>query len=61
MRRLARSVNERAELVLRLRQADEAIVERLPDPLVVLDSRGGPLREALWTRPRGCGRLPCAA
>ena len=44
MRRLARSVNERAELVLRLRQADEAIVERLPDPLVVLDARGGPLR-----------------
>ena len=44
MRRLARSVNERAELVLRLRRADEAIVERLPDPLVVLDGRGGPLR-----------------
>jgi two-component system phosphate regulon sensor histidine kinase PhoR len=44
MRRLARSVNERAELVLRLRRADEAIVERLPDPLVVLNARGGPLR-----------------
>jgi two-component system phosphate regulon sensor histidine kinase PhoR len=44
MRRLARSVNDRAELVLRLRQADEAIVQRLPDPLVVLDARGGPLR-----------------
>jgi two-component system phosphate regulon sensor histidine kinase PhoR len=44
MGRLARSVNERAELVLRLRRADEAIVERLPDPLVVLDARGGALR-----------------
>jgi two-component system phosphate regulon sensor histidine kinase PhoR len=44
MRRLARSVNERTELVLRLRRADEAIVERLPDPLVVLDDRGGALR-----------------
>ena len=44
MRRLARSVNERAELVLRLRRADEAIVERLPDPLVVLDARGAALR-----------------
>jgi two-component system phosphate regulon sensor histidine kinase PhoR len=43
-RRLARSVNERAELVLRLRRADETIVERLPDPLVVLDERGGALR-----------------
>jgi two-component system phosphate regulon sensor histidine kinase PhoR len=44
MRRLARSLNERAELVLRLRRADEAIVERLPDPLVVLDARGAALR-----------------
>jgi two-component system phosphate regulon sensor histidine kinase PhoR len=44
VRRLARSVNERAELVLRLRRADEAIVERLPDPLVVLDRNGGALR-----------------
>lgn len=44
MRRLARSVNERAELVLRLRRADETIVERLPDPLVVLDEKGTALR-----------------
>jgi len=44
MRRLARGVNERAELVLQLRRADEAIVERLPDPLVVLDGKGAPLR-----------------
>jgi two-component system phosphate regulon sensor histidine kinase PhoR len=43
-RRLARSVNERAELVVQLRRADEAIVERLPDPLVVLDERGTALR-----------------
>jgi two-component system phosphate regulon sensor histidine kinase PhoR len=43
-RRLARSVNERAELVVRLRRADEAIVERLPDPLVVLDRGGAALR-----------------
>ncbi len=44
VRRLARSANERAELVLRLRRADEAIVERLPDPLVVLDGNGAVLR-----------------
>jgi two-component system phosphate regulon sensor histidine kinase PhoR len=44
VRRLARGVNERAELVVRLRRADEAIVERLPDPLVVLDGKGGALR-----------------
>jgi two-component system phosphate regulon sensor histidine kinase PhoR len=34
--RLARRVSERAALVERLRRADEAIVERLPDPLIVL-------------------------
>jgi two-component system phosphate regulon sensor histidine kinase PhoR len=44
MRRLARSVQERAELVVRLRRADETIVERLPDPLVVLDRHGAALR-----------------
>jgi two-component system phosphate regulon sensor histidine kinase PhoR len=44
VRRIARGVNERTELVLRLRRADEAIVERLPDPLVVLDGNGAPLR-----------------
>ncbi len=44
VRRLARSAHERAELVMRLRRADEAIVERLPDPLVVLDGNGAPLR-----------------
>ncbi len=44
MRRVARTLGERSELVLRLRRADEAIVERLPDPLVVLDARGAALR-----------------
>jgi two-component system phosphate regulon sensor histidine kinase PhoR len=58
VRRVARGVNERAELVLRLRQADEAIVERLPDPLVVLDEKGMPLRanaaaRALFGMPAG--------
>ena len=42
--RLARSTTRRAELVIRLRRADEAIVERLPDPLVVLDQHGATLR-----------------
>ncbi|MGG5810800.1 ATP-binding protein [Falsiroseomonas sp. CW058] len=44
VRRLARSQRERAELVVRLRRADEAIVEKLPDPLVVLDAAGQELR-----------------
>ena len=44
VRRLARRLRDRAELVGRLRRADEAIVEGLPDPLVVLDAAGGPLR-----------------
>ena len=34
--RLARRVAERAALVEQLRRADEAILERLPDPLIVL-------------------------
>ena len=57
MRRLARSVNQRAELVLRLRRADEAIVERLPDPLVVLDESGAALRANAAARALfGAGR-----
>jgi len=44
VRRIARGVNERAELVMRLRRADQAILERLPDPLVVLDGNGAALR-----------------
>ncbi len=43
-RRVARALQSRTEQVSRLRQADEAIIERLPDPLVVLDAEGAPLR-----------------
>ncbi|MBL6458465.1 two-component sensor histidine kinase [Belnapia sp. T6] len=42
--RLARSLAARDELVGRLRRADEAIVERLPDPLLVLSPERRPLR-----------------
>ncbi len=42
--RLARSLAERGELVGRLRRADGAIVEHLPDPLLVLTRDGLPLR-----------------
>jgi two-component system phosphate regulon sensor histidine kinase PhoR len=44
VRRLARLERERSALVGRLRRADEAIVETLPDPLVVLDEGATPLR-----------------
>jgi len=44
VRRLARAIGARADLVLQLRRADAAIIERLPDPLVVLDEHGAPLR-----------------
>ncbi len=42
--RLARSLQSRAELVGRLRAADAAIVEALPDPLIVLSDDRAPLR-----------------
>jgi len=42
--RLARSLAERGELVGQLRRADEAIVETLPDPLLVLSPDRTPLR-----------------
>jgi two-component system phosphate regulon sensor histidine kinase PhoR len=42
--RLARRLAERAEQVMRLRRADEAIVENLPDPLLVLAPNRQPLR-----------------
>jgi len=42
--RLARSLAERGALVGRLRRADEAIVENLPDPLLVLSPDRIPLR-----------------
>lgn len=43
-RRVARALQSRTEQISRLRQADAAIIERLPDPLVVLDADGAPLR-----------------
>jgi two-component system phosphate regulon sensor histidine kinase PhoR len=60
VRRLSRRLRERAEQVWRLRRADEAIVEALPDPLVVLDGAGAPLRanaaaRALFGGGRGAG------
>jgi two-component system phosphate regulon sensor histidine kinase PhoR len=42
--RLARTLADQGELVGRLRRADEAIVERLPDPLLVLSPERRPLR-----------------
>lgn len=42
--RLTRSLQARAALVVRLRAADEAIVEALPDPLLVLAADRTPLR-----------------
>jgi two-component system phosphate regulon sensor histidine kinase PhoR len=42
--RLSRSVAARAALVDQLRRADEGIVERLPDPLIVLGADRGALR-----------------
>ena len=42
--RLARTLAERGELVGQLRRADEAIVESLPDPLLVLSPARVPLR-----------------
>jgi two-component system phosphate regulon sensor histidine kinase PhoR len=42
--RLARSLDERSALVGRLRRADAAILESLPDPLLVLAEDRGPLR-----------------
>ena len=42
--RLARDLAERRKMVGRLRRADEAIVEGLPDPLLVLSLNRAPLR-----------------
>lgn len=42
--RLTRSLQTRAALVVQLRAADEAIVEALPDPLIVLAADRAPLR-----------------
>jgi two-component system phosphate regulon sensor histidine kinase PhoR len=42
--RLARSLAERGELLNRMRRADSAILENLPDPLLVLGADRRPLR-----------------
>ena len=42
--RLTRSLQTRAALMVQLRAADEAIVEALPDPLIVLAADRAPLR-----------------
>ncbi|WP_135468794.1 ATP-binding protein [Crenalkalicoccus roseus] len=42
--RLARGLEERTALLERLRRADEAILESLPDPLLVLSEDRAPLR-----------------
>ncbi len=61
--RLARSLAERGALVERMRRADAAIIEALPDPLLVLSAERVPLRanraarEALGA-PQGAGAAP---
>jgi two-component system phosphate regulon sensor histidine kinase PhoR len=44
VQRLTRRMRERGELVGQLRRADAAIVEKLPDPLLVLGTNRAPLR-----------------
>jgi two-component system, OmpR family, phosphate regulon sensor histidine kinase PhoR len=44
VRRLARSLADRSEEIGRMRRADAAILERLPDPLLVLSRERAPLR-----------------
>lgn len=44
VQRLARSLADRGALVDRMRRADAAIIEALPDPLLVLSDRQVPLR-----------------
>jgi two-component system, OmpR family, phosphate regulon sensor histidine kinase PhoR len=44
VRRLARSLAERSEEIGRMRRADAAILERLPDPVLVLSRERTPLR-----------------
>ncbi len=58
--RLARDLAERRRMVDRLRRADEAIVERLPDPLLVLSPGGRvPLRANAAARALfGAGERP---
>ena len=61
--RLARSLAERGALVERLRRADAAIIEALPDPLLVLSAERIPLRANRAARdalgaPPGAGAAP---
>ncbi|MBW6398429.1 two-component sensor histidine kinase [Roseomonas sp. HJA6] len=65
--RLARSLAERGAQVERLRRADAAIIETLPDPLLVLSAERLPLRanraarEALGAPPQGTSLPPADA
>jgi two-component system phosphate regulon sensor histidine kinase PhoR len=61
--RLARSLAERGALVEQLRRADAAIIEALPDPLLVLSADRVPLRANRAARdalgaPQGAGAAP---
>ncbi|MEO3471177.1 ATP-binding protein [Roseomonas sp. CAU 1739] len=61
--RLARSLAERGALVERLRRADAAIIEALPDPLLVLSAERVPLRANRAARqalgaPQGASTAP---
>nr|WP_246523428.1 ATP-binding protein [Neoroseomonas eburnea] len=58
--RLARSLEERGTLVERLRRADAAIIEALPDPLLVLSAERVPLRANRAAREM-LGPAPAAA
>ena len=64
--RLARSLAERGALVERLRRADAAIIEALPDPLLVLSAERVPLRANRAARdalgaPQDAGTPPADA
>ncbi|WP_245615210.1 ATP-binding protein [Muricoccus aerilatus] len=59
--RLARSLAEREEMVGRLRRADAAIIEALPDPLIVLGADRRPLRANAAARRFFGGEGPAPA
>jgi two-component system phosphate regulon sensor histidine kinase PhoR len=64
--RLARGMAARGALVERLRRADAAIIEALPDPLLVLSAERVPLRANRAARdalgaPQGAGAAPADA
>ena len=58
--RLSRSVAARTALVGQLRRADEAIVERLPDPLIVLGADRAALRANAAARASFGADMPAA-